>query len=105
MTKEEWLVQTIDSLNFAIKNFGEYTFFDKGPREVMDVWAISKYLSTLSPEDAGVYLENLYHSNPRDEIVNDGHCKALANDLICGLDHMPEEWWNIMCNYSPSVGY
>jgi hypothetical protein len=105
MTKEEWLSRTIDSLKFAIKNFGEYTFFDKGPREVMDVRAISKYLSTLSPEDAGGYLERLYHSNPRDEIVNDGHCKTLANDLICNLDHMPDEWWNIMCNYSPSVVY
>lgn len=105
MTKEEWLVHTIDSLKSAIKDFGEYNFFDKGPREVMDVRAISEYLSTLSPEDAGGYLESLYHSNPRDEIVNNGHCKTLANNLLCNLDHMPEEWWNIMCTSSPSVEY
>lgn len=105
MTKEEWLAQTIDSLKSAIKNFGEYHFFDKGAEEVMDVRSISEYLSTLSPEDAGGYLESLYHSNPRGEILNNRHCKTLANSLLCDLDHMPEEWWNIMCTSSPSVGY
>ena len=40
----------------AIKKFGEYNYYDKGPQEVMDMTAIEKRLADMSAEQISKLL-------------------------------------------------
>lgn len=48
--------QIIEELGVALKEFGSYSFDDKGPNEVMDISALVAELRVLTPTDAAMTL-------------------------------------------------
>lgn len=46
----------LEELGIALKQFGTYSFDDKGPNEVMDTNAFVEELRALSPTDAAMVL-------------------------------------------------
>lgn len=55
----------LDELHDAIRDFGEYTFGDKGPSEVMDIDGIVCRLQERSPEIVATIINELM--NTKDE--------------------------------------
>jgi len=49
-----------DALNEALARFGPYTYYDKGPEEVMDVAALEDGLLGLDARDAAALLGALW---------------------------------------------
>ena len=60
MADEEYTPQRlIEEMNAGIKEFGRYTFFDKGAHAVMDLGPVVEWLHTKSPEFVGEFLNGV----------------------------------------------
>jgi len=69
-----------EELHSAIKQFGEYSFFDKGPDEVMDINSIVIELEKLPLNQIGKILSSILD----EEKV---YGRNLAESLVGSLDH------------------
>ncbi len=78
--------EIIKQLKTALKKFGEYSFLDKGPSEVMFVDPIVAELKKMSAADAGRVLKEVAGAHE--------HGQFLANHLVSCLDGQPEDWFN-----------
>ena len=78
--------EIVKQLKTALKKFGEYSFLDKGPSEVMFVDPIVAELRKMSAEDAGKVLKEVAGLHK--------HGQFLANNLVSDLESMPEDWFN-----------
>jgi hypothetical protein len=70
--------EIIDEINYALKQFGEYTYNDKGAREVMDLEPITEELKTMSAEDVLKVLTEVETNHPNPE--------PFLYSIICSLD-------------------
>jgi len=68
----------LDELEEAIRNFGEYTFTDKGPTEVMDIDSIVSRLRARSPEIVATVISQLMED---DDIFANTLGEFLAEEL------------------------
>jgi hypothetical protein len=93
-TPEEVIQYTKES----IKEFGRYTFYDKGPREVMDINVIVKYLCSLPIDDICAFIKKF-----RGKTAGNSERAAVARDIIGCLDDGPwtEEEFQRFCDASP----
>ncbi len=82
----------------AIKKFGTYTYFDKGPYEVMDVGKIISLVINLDPKQISEVLNGLYASKDENhsylssfivdylgERMNEKDFDLVMNGLVNGL--------------------
>lgn len=76
----------IKQMKKAIKSFGEYSFEDKGPSEVMDLDPIIESLKSETPGTAKSIIEEVYN--------HDRFGAILAAELVINLDDTDEEWWD-----------
>jgi len=93
----EWATKVMEATDDAIRDFGRYTFGDKGPNEVMDLDLFTQELKAMAPAEAGARLEALAVCG------KDYH--TTASSILCGLDDQEEAWWETCCEACPSVDY
>ena len=77
--------EIIDDMEDGLKQFGEYTFCDKGPDEVMSFKFMPK-IKKLTGLEARALLEKVSEYSD--------HGETVANSIVMGLDHMPEDWFD-----------
>ena len=75
----------IKKLEEALKRFGTYSYYDKGPHEVIDTMAIAAELKKLTAKEAGEILKEV-GKHERGELLRD----CLASDMD---DVKDEEWF------------
>jgi len=75
----------ITELGLALKQFGTYSFDDKGPGEVLDITGLVKSFKNLPAKDAGDTLLALYAS-PK----YDGRPKSLVESLLVDMQDWDE---------------
>lgn len=79
--------EILDKLRAALKKFGEYSFDDRGPSEVMDVDAILAELAHMPAASAGRVLLEVSA-----EHVTGGRGLALATYLVSRLECQDANW-------------
>lgn len=83
----------LDKMQVALKQFGEYTFCDKGPQEVMSLREITDELEKMKADEVGAILKEVKNHSD--------HGRILANALIDSLDHvLDDEWFDKVINIS-----
>ncbi len=90
MNKNEIVKNALDELQKAIKRFGEYSFDDKGPNEVMNIGPIVRNIKTLSTEDMIDALITIGSSD-----VCEGRGFYLASCLVGDMEDIDEIFENI----------
>lgn len=75
----------LDEMNEAIRDFGEYTFGDKGPHEVMDFDAIISRLIARPPEVVAAIISELMDSKEYGADI-------LAESLSDSMQDWDELW-------------
>ena len=83
MSAEELKEKIKGQLHSAIKQFGEYNFFDKGPDEVMLIGPIIRDLEQLSLDQIGKVLSGILDDEKE-------YGQHLVDTLITSLDHRPD---------------
>ena len=71
-----------NAVKVAVKEFGEYSFSDKGARDVMDVPHWINKLKKLNNVDAHKIVIALYKGNTFESM--------LAQDLVTGMQDNPQ---------------
>jgi hypothetical protein len=95
---QEWVDQVVEELEGAFAQFGRYTFYDKGPHEVMFIDEYADQLKELAGAEAGAYLEALSKG------AHEG-APNVAQAILGQCDDMPDDWWEACCEAAPSVDY
>jgi len=73
-------------LAYALKEYGEYTFWDKGSGEVIDLSSYRRDFATMTPEEVAEIVVTLHESDNEFQ-------QTLAKDFIGEMQEMPDEWW------------
>lgn len=99
MTKRTWTpAEVIEEMNDGIRQFGEYTFNDKGPIEVMDIYGICDYLEVLTSSEIHSFIKEL-RGKTKPYSKRERVCGAILVQLQ-DLKYTDEEWEHI-CDASP----
>ena len=69
----------------ALKQFGEYSYYDKGPSEVMDMDSYYREFKSMTPGDTEKILL---------EVLKNKHGELFVSDVLGNLQDMPEEWFS-----------
>jgi hypothetical protein len=87
----------IEQLESALKQFGEYSFDDKGPDEVMDTDAIRSQIDALPAEEAAAVLQALCDHSERGI--------ELAGSLLNMMDstEMDDDRWAALVSVEPAA--
>jgi len=80
ITAEEIIVK----LDEALRQFGEHSYYDKGPGEVMDVAEITVELMSMPATAAGNVLA---------EVGEHQHGEDLVRDLLNDMDGVDDNWF------------
>ena len=81
----------IKDLKFALKQFREYTFFDKGPRKVMDIdEIINEAFTTLSIEEFRELLLKLNSYSSK------GYGEIVVEFILSSLDDIEDSKWEFL---------
>jgi len=91
MTTEDVLIKMAE----ALTRFGTYSFDDKGPHEVMDIFSITNFVKLLPKEKAAKFLKEIVDS----EGYSDRN-KKVANAIVGDCDDMPDEWFEYVLENS-----
>lgn len=83
MTAEDLKEKIKGQLHLAIKQFGEYSFFDKGPDEVMLIGPIICDLEQLPLDQISKVLSGILDDEKE-------YGQQLVATLITSLDHRPD---------------
>jgi hypothetical protein len=86
-TPDQVLALIKKRINKAVKDFGSYSFIDKGPHEVLDYNTLLNELKSLDPEDAIKVIGEVcnYRSDGTGEVISD----YFLNDLGVTFDTPP----------------
>lgn len=76
-----------EELEQALRLFGEYSFDDKGPHEVIELSNLTAPLKALSPPKAAEAIQEVHQSDE-----SNGRLRDLANGIIEEL----EDWEEFM---------
>ena len=99
MLKNTWTPEdVISEMKVSIREFGRYTFSDKGPVEVMDIHSIAEYLVTLSAEAVYGFIKEL-----RGKTKINSDRELVARSLLVAIDTGPwtEQEFLHICEASP----
>ena len=94
---DAFVARVVRATDEGIKQFGSYTFSDKGPSEVMDIDEFARELGKMRAADAGVILEKIAKCG--------SDYKRVADDILQQLDGSADDWWEECCLNCPSVEY
>ena len=83
----------VNQIRAAHKEFGRYTYYDKGPGEVMDIHTISTKIKEMDPKEARDVLAEVK------KYKNGGY--DLVSSVLCELQELPDEQFNILAESMP----
>ncbi|KKM97502.1 hypothetical protein LCGC14_1167530 [marine sediment metagenome] len=83
---DKLFTKIIEEMHLSLKEYGTYTFWDKGPQEVMGVSEWASKIENLPADEARELLETIC------DYSKEG--AKLANCIVDSLDDSPEDWWN-----------
>jgi len=78
-------IEIITAIKLALKEFGEYTYYDKGAAEVMDIPAIVERLKLMTNAEIVAVLGEL--DKVESEVVDTGPC---LSDICYAFDDWTE---------------
>jgi len=70
----------------AVKQFGEYLFFDRGLYETMDVEKYEKMFAAMSAEDAAKLLVGVIEADKK-------YGQQFVMGILSALDDQPTAYW------------
>ena len=76
--------KVLASLEASLKQFGTYSYYDKGVDEVFDARPVVNHVKTLSSKDAVEYLQKL---------AEHAHGEHLVSHVVSCCDNAPEQWF------------
>jgi hypothetical protein len=77
MSADRVYAECTDALHKGLKEFGEYSYNDKGSSEILEIQPLEDSLKGLGPKGAAEVLNRLYESE---------NGERLTSDLVCALD-------------------
>jgi hypothetical protein len=80
-------LEIMQATDKAITQFGEYTFGDKGPHEVMNISVFSEILKGKPVKEVASILSQVLDNG------NYRHASSVVDAIIGELDSMPEDWF------------
>lgn len=83
-------IKVVDDINVALRQFGEYTYYDKGAEEVFDVDALVAELRPLSGDEIGQILA---------DVLTYEHGKPVVSSVLSALDGVEDEKWDAIMAY------
>ena len=89
--------EILKRLKSALKQFGEYSFDDKGAHEVMDLDSICAELRSMPAKDAGRVMKQV-------EAGDKERGQALVDQLASNMEESPEEWFEEVLRVSGITG-
>ena len=94
--------ETIRDMEEGIAKFGEYSFFDKGPAEVMNIDSKIDFLKTLDSRICHDFIKKIME----DANTNEDRKLVLASALLVGIEDGPwtDEEFQYICDACPE-GY
>lgn len=90
----------MSEIDKAIKKFGEYSFDDKGPWEVMNFDSIVKDLKDKSMKEIGSILSEVL-----DHYSNQNRAMETVSCIISELDYLPEDQFDELLNSDERFEY
>lgn len=78
--------ECLSKLKIALKKFGDYNFFDKGPSEVMDIRYLAKRFRELNVNDAIETFKGI--------LKEPEYGERLASSIFCELEDWDDLWNN-----------
>jgi len=97
-------IEIIQETEKALTRFGEYTFGDKGPDEVMNISTISRKLKSKSVKEVATVLTQVLDNYGKiSSVGNHRHANAVVNSIICELDDM--DWFDELLNSDERFEY
>ena len=90
-TSDEIALELNDDMLYALKRYGEYSFEDKGPDEVMDMSKYDGIMKDKSIEEIAEILNKFYDLTEDKE-----HAVDVVNSIVTNLDDREdfEDLWN-----------
>lgn len=88
----------IKEMEDGIKEFGSYSYFDKGPEEVMELGSILKQLNSQTKEEIHDFLKSVRGKTKRGS-KREKLCSALL--LKLQYNKFSDEDWEYICEASP----
>lgn len=76
--------ECMHALKIALKKFGEYNFFDKGPQEVMNIDELAARFRTVSPDHAVDTFKDI--------LKDKEYGKRLTSAILLELQDWDELW-------------
>lgn len=90
-------IEIMEKLDNALKTFGTYTFGDKGPHEVMDIYSIKRKLETKPISEIGKILAQVLDNYENISTLGARYARKryesskLVNAIIGDFDDLSEE--------------
>jgi GTPase involved in cell partitioning and DNA repair len=97
---DELSIEIMNKIDYAIEQFGKYTFDDKGSHEVMDISKIVSKLSKKSIEETANILSEIL-----DNYKDEKRSKRVVDDIIGEFDNLPEEDFDRLLNSDERFEY
>ena len=92
---EEMVQSMIAEIKTALRQFGEYTFHDKGPSEVMNLHDIANRLRAMPVADAVQALESVVAARPEEG-------ERFVSELMVGS---LEDWDELFDEHAPWANF
>ena len=96
----ELAIDIMNQIDEAIKLFGNYSFDDKGPYEVMDIKSIKNKLSKKSIKEIASILSEILDNYPNYEKAS-----RLVECIIGEFDNLPEDDFTELLNSDDRFEY
>ena len=85
----------MEEIDYALIQFGDYTFSDKGPCEVMDISTLVQKLKGKTAKEVGEILSQVLDNYEKFSSSGEyKHAEDAVNAIVGEFDSMPEEWFD-----------
>jgi hypothetical protein len=85
----------VTEVKAALRQFGTYTFEDRGPGEVMDMASLVNDLKTLHPGDAADVLCAVLAGAEKNK-KHGGYLEQFVEAALVDLQDVDDGWWDIL---------
>ncbi len=99
-------IEIMSAIDDALTSFGSYSFGDKGPHEVMDIYSLKRKLLGKSINEIGEILTQVLDNyGDVSTVGNDEHASETVNSIIGEFDDLSEEDFTELLDYDNRFEY
>lgn len=84
------LSEIIKDINYGLKMFGEYNYYDKGASASMDCGRWKHLLSKMPADEVAEILI---------EVLKFEHGRPFVSDVVVRFDDIDEQYWETLMSY------